>query len=72
MPPRECEGCLDCGTTYATHAGGHKPIAPHDFQAQPVRYADQPGTTITRCSKCYRTKHAIDTDLAQHAAKKKG
>lgn len=64
MTPADCSGCSKCGTTLASNPDGHKPIAPHDFVAKPVRDADQPDATITRCSKCLRTKRQIEKEAA--------
>lgn len=32
MPPQDCDGCDDCGTTFAQSPGGHKPREPHKMR----------------------------------------
>lgn len=51
MPPRDCQGCTECGTTYASHPNHHKPLAPHTPKA---RYSSDTGELKGyRCAICY-------------------
>lgn len=46
-----CQGCTTCGTTYASHPDGHKPLEPHDWEP---RFNPQTGEPDKRmCKRCY-------------------
>ena len=50
MHPQDCEGCRECGTTFASHPDGHKPIQPHVLD---LRYSDKTGEpSHFICKKC--------------------
>jgi hypothetical protein len=46
MPPRDCEGCEECGTNYKK-----KPLIPHDFSR--LLYNENTGKPYKICTKCY-------------------
>lgn len=51
MPPQACEGCDECGTTYAQHPDDHKPRIDHDWKPQFDRNTGEPGRPV--CRRCY-------------------
>lgn len=52
FPPQDCEGCKECGTTYAYTTTGHKPLIPHDWEP---RYNERTGEQDRRmCRRCYK------------------
>ena len=52
MAPRDCQGCDECGTTYAQSPKGHKPKAPHNFK---IEYDINTGKPKRRrCIHCHR------------------
>lgn len=54
LPPKPCQGCEECGTTYARRAEDHKPIEPHDWVP---RFNERTGAQDRRmCKRC----HAIE------------
>ena len=53
MPPKDCQGCEECGTTLAQHPDGHKPLQPHRPKKQFDRNTGQPARPI--CEDCYAT-----------------
>lgn len=56
MPPRDCQGCEECGTTYAQSPEGHKPLQPHTWKPQFDRNTGEPTRPI--CSQCGARGHA--------------
>lgn len=56
MPPRDCQGCSKCGTTYAVGPEGNKPLIPHDWEPRFNRKTGKPDRR--QCSRCY----AIERD----------
>lgn len=50
MWPQECEGCDECGTTYAQHLADHKPKIEHDWQPQFDRNTGKPSRPV--CRRC--------------------
>lgn len=53
MPPRKCQGCEECGTTFAMRADDHRPIQPHDLGPVQVEgNADNP-IRYRRCRRCF-------------------
>lgn len=51
MTPRDCEGCDECGTTFAQHLDHHKPREPHKMEP---RFSERDGQPDGgRCSVCY-------------------
>jgi hypothetical protein len=51
MNPQDCEGCDECGTTYATHPDGHKPRIEHDWKPQFNRNTGEPDRPY--CRRCF-------------------
>lgn len=51
MTPQPCEGCDECGTTYATRADDHKERAPHDWKPQFNENTGKPDRPL--CRVCY-------------------
>jgi len=50
MPPRDCQGCEKCGTTFALSPDGHQPLAPHRLVP---RYSRDTGQfTHWECEVC--------------------
>lgn len=47
---QDCQGCPECGTTYAGHPDNHRPLQPHDWGTQ---YNENTGKPYKRCKKCY-------------------
>lgn len=63
MPPADCSGCEECGTTYATNPEGHKPLAPHDWS---MRYDVRTGKPDGRiCERCYKREKITDEAPAE-------
>lgn len=62
MPPFDCEGCDECGTTLARGAGGHRPkTEQHEWiEESTTRTLPDGSTEIHRerayCAKCYSTR----------------
>lgn len=50
MVPQDCEGCDECGTTYALISTGHKERIPHDWKPQFNRDTGEPDRAI--CRRC--------------------
>lgn len=49
---KPCQGCRDCGTTYAGSPEGHKPLEPHAFV---IRYDSATGEPSKRmCTNCHQ------------------
>jgi hypothetical protein len=63
MPPKDCEGCEDCKTTYATYKGGHKPLAPHEWE---TKYNENTGKPYRRCKKCYQKEKKSNLEKKQN------
>jgi len=55
MPPNQCDGCSECGTTLDTHPELHRTPTPHDFVATNVA-TDEGPKPLSRCRYCHRTK----------------
>ena len=51
MPPQDCQGCDECGTTYAQHPDLHKRRIPHDWKPQFNRDTGKPDRGY--CRRCY-------------------
>lgn len=50
MPPRDCEGCDDCGKTFGASPMEHKDRIPHDMRPHyDSRTGKQIGETCERC-----------------------
>jgi len=47
---QDCQGCPECGTTYAGHPDNHKPLQPHEWK---IMYNQNTGKPYKRCKKCY-------------------
>lgn len=52
MPPQDCQGCDECGTTYAQSPDGHKPRIPHDPKPQFNRDTGRPDRPY--CRRCHQ------------------
>lgn len=50
IPPADCQGCDDCGTTYAGRPEDHKPKIPRDWKPQFNRDTGAPDRP--RCRRC--------------------
>lgn len=49
---QDCQGCDDCGTTFASHPDHHKQKTEHDWE---VRYSRTTGEPEKReCARCYK------------------
>jgi hypothetical protein len=51
MPPKDCQGCEKCGTTYARHPEGHRSLQPHKLKPQYNRDTGKLSHSI--CTECY-------------------
>ncbi len=50
ISPQPCQGCTECGTTYAGSPSGHSPLEPHQYVQ---RYSPATGEPTHRhCSRC--------------------
>lgn len=49
-----CQGCSECGTTFAGLRGGHAPLEPHNWEPRYNRTTGKPDRR--ECSRC----HAIE------------
>jgi len=50
-PPMPCEGCIECGTTFAQHPDDHKPLEPHDWEP---RFDPRTGAAARpECRRCH-------------------
>jgi len=56
MPPQPCQGCDECGTTYAYSPNGHKGLVAHDWRPQYDRNTG--GKTKRICRRCYAREPA--------------
>ncbi|CAN5579290.1 hypothetical protein BH10PSE14_BH10PSE14_06960 [soil metagenome] len=52
----ECQGCSKCGTTFATHPEGHKPLGEHDWVPRFDPATGQPDKRM--CQRCYAIERA--------------
>lgn len=56
VPPQPCEGCDECGTTYAGHPDYHKAIEPHEWEP---RFNTRTGEQDRRiCKRCLKREKA--------------
>ncbi len=62
MPPQPCQGCSECGTTYAYAPDGHKPLIPHDPKPQFDRNTGEPDGGI--CKRCFRRIKRVQSEAA--------
>ncbi len=54
MPPQDCDGCDDCGTTFGPP---HKPRVPHDWEP---RFNSKTGKQDRRkCRKCHTSEKVV-------------
>ena len=54
MPPQPCQGCSECGTTYATNPLDHRPREPHDWEERwKPGPASAPPVKEAFCKRCY-------------------
>lgn len=60
---QDCQGCPECGTTYAGHPDNHRPLQPHDWE---TKYNENTGKPYKRCKKCYE----IDEESYKESKKK--
>lgn len=51
MHPRDCQGCDECGTTFAYRPSDHKPREPHDWQPRFDPKTGAPDRPM--CKRCY-------------------
>lgn len=51
--PAPCEGCPDCGTTFAQYPSDHKTPERHDPAEEWVIRKGEP-TKILRCQRCHK------------------
>lgn len=51
MAPQDCQGCDECGTTYATTPDGHELKIPHDWKPQFDHNTGKPARPL--CRRCY-------------------
>jgi hypothetical protein len=49
----DCKGCAECGTTFASHPHGHKPLQPHKWK---IMYNQKTGKPYKRCELCYEAE----------------
>ena len=50
MPPRDCQGCDECKTTFASGKSGHKPLMPHTLALRYSELTGEPSHYI--CTEC--------------------
>jgi len=60
MPPRPCEGCDECGTTFATHATGHMMRAPHNLEIRYDTHTGKPSHKV--CTECWERFELTDEE----------
>jgi len=51
MTPKNCQGCDECGTTYAQHPDDHKEKIPHDFEPRFDPITGNAARPV--CRRCY-------------------
>lgn len=56
MPPNQCTGCPECGTTLEVHPSLRKSPKPHEFV---VRYNETTGEPYEMCVNCLRRKNEL-------------
>jgi len=56
MPPQPCQGCKECGTTFAGGPDGHKPLEPHEWEPRFDSRSGKPARPV--CKRC----HEADRD----------
>jgi hypothetical protein len=65
MPPKDCAGCDDCGTTYGRGPSEHKPRIPHDWTP---RFNSRTGVhernLCRRCLQVDRERAATGSTIA--------
>lgn len=55
-----CQGCDKCGTTFATHPGGHKKRIPHKWREELHKNTDYEKL----CDRCYAREKATKEEIA--------
>ena len=65
MPPKDCQGCSKCGTTYATRPTDHKPLQPHKLKLQFDRNTGEEDGAI--CQECYARIRSPKSEIAEPA-----
>lgn len=69
MPPRECQGCEKCQTTFAQHPDGHDPLQTHDWGEVRVEGPESAPTRWQQCKRCYARKKLPADDVITQVEK---
>ena len=59
MSPQPCQSCDECGTTLASHPGGHKKPIDHKYQTDQTVRDGEVVNEMTYCRRCFGRKPGV-------------